>query len=157
MSITLHVIIIWIFLFERLIRAGISHATLEIQHRMRPEIAGLVCPHIYPKLLNHESVLQYENVQGVATNMYFFHHEYPEQENDELRSQSNPEEAKLVVELCRYLLKQGYCPSKITVLTTYTSQLLKLKKLMPRSQFGGVRITAVDNFQGEEMTSFYYH
>ena len=139
-----------ISLFERLIRAGISHATLEIQHRMRPEIAGLVCPHIYPKLLNHESVLQYENVQGVATNMYFFHHEYPEQENDELRSQSNPEEAKLVVELCRYLLKQGYCPSKITVLTTYTSQLLKLKKLMPRSQFGGVRITAVDNFQGEE-------
>ena len=139
-----------ISLFERLIRAGISHATLEIQHRMRPEIAGLVCPHIYPTLLNHESVLQYENIQGVTTNMYFFQHEHPEEENDELRSQSNPEEAKLVVELCRYLLKQGYCPSNITVLTTYTSQLLKLKKLMPRSEFGGVRITAVDNFQGEE-------
>ena len=139
-----------ISLFERLIRAGISHATLEIQHRMRPEIAGLVCPHIYPKLLNHKSVLQYENIQGVTTNMYFFHHEYPEVENDELRSHSNPEEAKLVVELCRYLLKQGYSHSKITVLTTYTSQLLKLKRLMPRDVFEGIRISAVDNFQGEE-------
>ena len=137
-------------LFERLIRAGISHATLEIQHRMRPEIAGLVCPHIYPKLLNHESVLRYENIQGVTTNMYFFHHDYPEVENDELRSHSNPEEANLIVELCRYFLKQGYSRSKITILTTYTSQVLKLKKLMPRSEFERVRITAVDNFQGEE-------
>ena len=137
-------------LFERLIRAGIPHATLEIQHRMRPEIAGLVCPHIYPKLLNHESVLQYEDIQGVTTNMYFFHHEYPEIESDELRSHSNEEEAKLIVGLCRYFLNQGYSPSMITVLTTYTSQLLKLKKLMPKSEFEGVRITAVDNFQGEE-------
>ena len=133
-----------------MIRAGIPHATLEIQHRMRPEIAGLVCPHIYSKLLNHESVLQYENIQGVITNMYFFHHEYPEEENDELRSHSNAEEAKLVVELCRYLLNQGYSASKITVLTIYTSQLLKLKRLMPKSEFEGIRITAVDNFQGEE-------
>ena len=139
-----------ISLFERLIKAGIPHATLEIQHRMRPEIAGLVCPHIYPKLLNHESVLQYENIQGVTTNMYFFHHEYPEEENDELRSHSNAEEAKLVVKLCRYFLNQGYSTSKITVLTTYTSQLLKLKRSMPRCDFEGVRITAVDNFQGEE-------
>ena len=139
-----------ISLFERLIRAGISHATLKIQHRMRPEIAGLVCPHIYSKLINHESVLQFENVQGVTTNMYFFHHEYLEVENDELKSHCNPEEARLVVKLCEYLLKQGYSPSKITILTTYTSQVLKLKQLMPRNEFEGVRITAVDNFQGEE-------
>ena len=137
-------------LFERLIRAGIPHATLEIQHRMRPEIAGLVCPYIYPKLLNHESVFNYKNVRGVTTNMYFFDHKYLEQENDELKSHSNEKEAKLVVALCDYFLKQGYSPSQITVLTTYTGQLLKLKPLMPRSKFQGVRITAVDNFQGEE-------
>ena len=139
-----------ISLFERLIRAGIPHATLEIQHRMRPEIAGLVCPYIYPKLLNHDSVLNYGDVRGVATNMYFFDHTYPEAENTDLKSHSNEEEAKLAVALCDYFLKQGYSPSKITVLTTYTGQLLKLKSLMPRKIFEGIRITAVDNFQGEE-------
>ena len=136
-------------LFERLIRVGIPQATLEIQHRMRPEIAGLVCPYIYSTLLNHESVLNYEEVRGVTTNMYFFDHKYPEQGNDDLRSHSN-EEAKLVVALCDYFLKQGYTPNQITVLTTYTGQVLKLKLLMPRRKFDGVRITAVDNFQGEE-------
>ena len=139
-----------ISLFERLIRVGIPHATLQIQHRMRPEIAGLVCPFIYPTLLNHDSVLQYDNVRGVTTNMYFFDHQYPEAVNDDLRSHSNVEEAKLVVELCEYFLKQDYSPSQITVLTTYTGQLLKLKPLMPKNKFEGVRITAVDNFQGEE-------
>ena len=139
-----------ISLFERLIRVGIPHATLQIQHRMRPEIAGLVCPFIYPTLLNHDSVLQYDDVRGVTTNMYFFDHQYPEAENDDLRSHSNVEEAKLVVGLCDYFLKQGYSPSQITVLTTYTGQLLKLKPLMPKIKFEGVRITAVDNFQGEE-------
>jgi len=139
-----------ISLFERLITVGIPHATLEIQHRMRPEIAGLVHPYIYPKLLNHESVLFYEDIRGVTTNMHFFDHKHPEKENDDLRSHSNEEEAKLVVALCDYFLKQGYSPSQITVLTTYTGQVLKLKSLMPRSKFEGVRITAVDNFQGEE-------
>ena len=139
-----------ISLFERLIRAGIPHATLEIQHRMRPEIAGLVHPYIYPKLYNHESVLNYEDIQGVTTNMYFFDHKYPEAENTDLKSHSNEEEAKLAVALCDYFLKQGYSPSKITVLTTYTGQLLKLKPLMPKEKFEGVRVTVVDNFQGEE-------
>ena len=139
-----------ISLFERLITVGIPHATLEIQHRMRPEIAGLVCPYIYPKIDNHESVLNYEDVRGVATNMYFFDHKYPETENTDLKSHSNEEEAKLVVALCNYFLKQGYSPSKITVLTAYIGQVLKLKSLMPRSRFEGVKITAVDNFQGEE-------
>ena len=139
-----------ISLFERLIRVGIPHAMLQIQHRMRPEIAGLVCPFIYSTLLNHDSVLQYDNVRGVTTNMYFFDHKYPEAVNDDLRSHSNVEEAELVVGLCDYFLKQDYSPSQITVLTTYTGQLLKLKPLMPKNKFEGVRITAVDNFQGEE-------
>ena len=139
-----------ISLFERLIRAGIPHATLEIQHRMRPEIAGLVCPYIYPKLLNHESLFKYEDIREIATNMYFFDHRYPEAENTDLKSHSNEEEAKLAVALCDYFLKQGYSPSKITVLTTYTGQLLKLKPLMPKEWFEGVRVTIVDNLQGEE-------
>ena len=138
-----------ISLFERLITVGIPHATLQTQHRMRPEIAGLVCPSIYPTLDNHESVLKYEHIRGVATNLHFFNHSHPETSNDE-KSHSNIEEAKLVVGLCDYFLKQDYSPSQITVLTAYTGQLLTLKSIMPRRKFEGVRVTVVDNFQGEE-------
>ena len=139
-----------ISLFERLIRAGIPHATLQTQHRMRPEIAGLVCPSIYPTLDNHESVLKYERIKGVATSLHFFNHKHPETSSGDTKSYSNVEEAKLVVGLCDYFLKQDYSPSQITVLTTYTGQLLMLKSLMPRKVYEGVRVTVVDNFQGEE-------
>lgn len=33
------------------------------QHRMRPEIAQLLCPHIYPALENHPSVLLYNDIK----------------------------------------------------------------------------------------------
>ena len=137
-------------LFERLIRNNLPHATLEIQHRMRPQIAHLVCPFIYEKLINHDNVKQYEDVKGFAKNMFFFHHEHPEIEIEHLLSHSNEYEAKFVVALCTHLLNQNYKPSQITILTAYTGQLLKIRNLMPRKHFEGVRVINVDNFQGEE-------
>lgn len=55
-----------------------------------------------------------------------------------------------MVALCRYLLKQDYKPEQITILTTYSGQLLCLRNLMPASQFAGVRVHVVDKYQGEE-------
>ena len=137
-----------ISLFERLIKNGLPHATLMIQHRMRPQIASLVCPHIYDKLENHDSVTKYKDVKGFRKNVYFFHHEEEEQQDD--LSHSNEYEADFITVLCRHLLKLGYEPDQITILTAYTGQLLKVKNKMPRDEFEGVRITNVDNFQGEE-------
>lgn len=34
-----------------------------LQHRMRPEIARLLTPHIYAELENHPSVLDYDNIK----------------------------------------------------------------------------------------------
>jgi superfamily I DNA and/or RNA helicase len=65
-------------------------------------------------------------------------------------SRSNIHEAKYLGALCRYFILQGYKRTQITVLTMYTGQLIQLKKEMPRDFFEGVRICAVDNFQGEE-------
>ena len=48
----------------------------------------------------------------------------------------------------RYLLNQDYKPDEITIIAMYTGQLLLLKSLMPRNEFNGVKITSVDNFQG---------
>ncbi len=135
-------------LFERLLRKRLQHETLQIQHRMRPEVARLVHPHIYDTLINHTSVEQYGDVKGVSKNMFFIHHELPEKQD--LLSHANEHEADYIVALCRYLLQQGYKPTQITILTPYTGQLLVIRKRMPKNEFGSLRITAVDNFQGEE-------
>ncbi|NXK65134.1 ZNFX1 protein, partial [Sylvietta virens] len=137
-------------LFERLIKVDFPFVCLKYQHRMRPEIAQLISPHIYQKLENHPSVLEYENIKGVSTNVFFVEHEVPEQEIQEGKSHQNPHEARFVVELCKYFLCQGYEPSKITILTTYTGQLFCLRKLMPAKIFEGVKVHVVDKYQGEE-------
>ena len=142
-----------ISLFERLAHNGFPLVTLGIQHRMRPEISCLVRPHIYEELEDHFSVKSYPNISGVGENLFFLNHNVPEdtKDDDDLLSYSNQFEADFVVALCRYLLKQGrYKHGQITVLTMYKGQLLKLKKKMPIDEFKGVRVAAVDDFQGEE-------
>ena len=139
-----------ISLFERLVMKQMSQATLEIQHRMRPEIAQLVCPHVYEKLLNHETVEKYPNIKGIAKNLFFLCHTEPESEHPGLLSYQNQFEADYIVSLCAHLLRLGYSPSQITILTPYVGQLLLLRDKMPKKEFEGVRITAIDNFQGEE-------
>ncbi|XP_048585567.1 NFX1-type zinc finger-containing protein 1-like isoform X2 [Nematostella vectensis] len=136
-------------LFERMVNNKIPLVCLRKQHRMRPEISKML-HHIYPDLEDHESVLNFDNIKGVSTNIFFIDHQEKEELIEEGRSRSNIHEAKYVAALCRYLILQGYERSKITVLTMYTGQLLALRKEMPKDFFEGVRVSAVDNFQGEE-------
>ena len=138
-------------LFERLVRNGFPLVTLEVQHRMRPEIASLIHPSIYDKLLNHDDVNHYENIKGVGKNLFFIDHTVPEKIlHDKDKSHANEHEADFLAALCKYLLKQGYLSSQITLLTTYRGQLLELRKKMKRVDFDGVRVAVVDDFQGEE-------
>lgn len=64
-------------------------------------------------------------------------------------SKSNLHEAKFMAALCKHFILQGYDPDKITVLTMYMGQMFLLKKEIFKT-CQGVRITCVDNFQGEE-------
>ncbi|KAK3095095.1 hypothetical protein FSP39_010254 [Pinctada imbricata] len=136
-------------LFERMINNNMDYECLKLQHRMRPQISGMM-KIIYPELKDHEVVLKYPNIKGVRANMFFIDHEYPEKMDEDQRSHSNEYEAKYIVALCRYLLLQGYNPSQITILTLYTGQLFELRSMLPKQEFQGVRVTVVDNFQGEE-------
>ncbi|KAM9361314.1 NFX1-type zinc finger-containing protein 1 [Symphorus nematophorus] len=137
-------------MFERLVKMGLPFVRLNYQHRMRPDIARLLTPHIYSELENHPSVFDYDNIKGLNTNLFFVEHNYPEEEIKDGRSHQNKHEAMFVVALCRYLILQDYKPEQITILTTYTGQLHCLRKLMPASQFSGVRVHVVDKYQGEE-------
>ena len=138
-------------LFERLVKNGLQFVTLEVQHRMRPEIAELICPHIYTTLRNAPRVCDYRDVIGTKHNVYFISHTNPEDDyRDDSLSHSNNFEAEFCIKLCKYFLKCGYRRNQITILTMYSGQLLKMKKLMPRGIFEGIKVTSVDNFQGEE-------
>ena len=136
-------------LFERMVMNGLTCHSLNTQHRMRPEISGIMRL-IYPNLVDDTSVQRYESITGVQHNVYFIDHQHPESGNEELKSHSNEHEVDFVAALCHYLLLQGYRGNSITVLTMYTGQLLKLQRCMPKDPFDGIRISSVDNFQGEE-------
>lgn len=139
-------------LFERLVRNKIPYVSLNVQHRMRPEISSLIHPSIYSNLNDHVSVTKYDHVLGVAKDVFVIDHDNLERPNrdGDVTTHVNVFEADFLVGLCRYLLKQGYHPSKITILTMYRGQLLELKRKMRRNDFEGVRVAAVDDFQGEE-------
>ncbi|XP_061687607.1 NFX1-type zinc finger-containing protein 1 [Syngnathoides biaculeatus] len=138
-------------MFERLVNMGLPFVRLNQQHRMRPEIARLLTPHIYKELENHDSVLNFDNIKGLKTNLFFVEHNQLEKQfKEEGKSHQNLHEATFVVALCRYLLLQEYKPEQITILTTYTAQFQCLRRLMPASQFSGVRVHVVDKYQGEE-------
>uniref|UniRef100_A0AAV2M8Z6 Zinc finger, NFX1-type containing 1 n=1 Tax=Knipowitschia caucasica TaxID=637954 RepID=A0AAV2M8Z6_KNICA len=137
-------------MFERLVNMELPFVRLNYQHRMRPDIARLLTPHIYSELENHPSVLDYDNIKGLNASLFFVEHTYPEKELQDGKSHQNEHEAQFVVNLCRYLILQEYKPEQITILTTYTGQLFCLRKLMPASLFSGVKVHVVDKYQGEE-------
>ena len=139
-----------ISLFERMINNKVRCECLEHQHRMRPEISKIIRL-FYPTLKDDESVHNRPDIKGIASNVYFISHTCPEANDEDNTSHSNEHEAHFLVALCRYLLKQEYKPSQITVLTTYSAQMFLLRRLMPKdSEFHGVNVTVVDNYQGEE-------
>ena len=140
-----------ISMFERLVMNNFPHATLKVQHRMRPEISALVSRHIYSGILrDDESTLNYPVVQGMKLNMFFIDHSQPEQPNSDIKSPSNEHEATFLAALCKYILQQGYSPHQITVITPYVGQMFMLREIFREKLISEVRITPIDGYQGEE-------
>nr|CAD7194778.1 unnamed protein product [Timema douglasi] len=118
-----------ISLFERMLKNGMHCELLKVQHRMRPEIAKMIVPAIYPELFNHESVLGFDNIMGISKSVFFVTHNHYEEKVEDSASHRNIYEADYVLALCRHLLMQGYPPDKITILTTYSRQMFHLKSV----------------------------
>ena len=62
-------------LFERMVNVGLQCETLNVQHRMRPEIAALM-KHIYDDLENYKTEKDYEDIRGMKKNMFFVNHSH---------------------------------------------------------------------------------
>lgn len=137
-------------LFERMVMNGLHCHTLDVQHRMRPEIANLVCPSIYKVLHNHDSVKLYPDVRGIDAPLYFVTHDHRETESQD-RSKENQFEAEYLILLARYLTLNNYDASRITIIAAYSGQWFVLRALKKRYHIlRDMRICILDNFQGEE-------
>lgn len=114
-------------------------AQLEVQRRMRPDVSTLIRETIYPKLIDHSSIIALPDVVGMRKNVFWLDHNHLEDEKESVihhsKSRSNDWEIKMVHALVRHIVRQGtYSSSEIAVLTPYTGQLQKLRAAL-RSDF----------------------
>jgi hypothetical protein len=97
---------------------------------MRPETSQLV-RRVYPKLEDHESVVNLPNVVGMRNNLFWLDHRCDEDSRDDgsrVKSHSNQWEVDMATALVRHLVRQGeYKSTDIALLTPYTGQLRKLR------------------------------
>ena len=143
-------------LFERLIGAGLAHKTLEMQHRMRPDISSIARHMTYPYLRNHPSVEGRDAVRGLATNVIFVNHTHPEKQASEddsfsckTLSKVNEFEAAMCVQIVHFLLLQGYEPRQIVILVPYLGQLKVISDLLMAQEI----ITSLDERDAEDLLS----
>jgi hypothetical protein len=121
-------------MFERLVKERrTEHCELSTQRRMRPEIADLIRHTLYKQLRDHAVVLNHPPApRGFDQPVWFLDHEHREASDQGSSSKSNVWEAEMAVALVRYVVRQGYKPHEIAVLTPYVGQLQLLRRLLSK-------------------------
>ncbi|EPY25188.1 hypothetical protein AGDE_11976 [Angomonas deanei] len=147
--------------FERLAQT-IPPICLSEQRRMHPQLSVLVRPFYLPQpLMDHPSLLNRpfvtssgalvtDGVPGLAERVYFWRHDYPEEDAPGSRSKINARELRMVQQLVRHLVSQGVLQSSITVITPYLGQCRVLRSVIRLSYLPDVRVSTVDLYQGDE-------
>ncbi|PKC03010.1 hypothetical protein RhiirA5_452565 [Rhizophagus irregularis] len=128
-------------LFERLVKGDnavkIEKARLLTQRRMRGEISDLIRHTLYPNLIDGDNTTDYENVRGAQHNVYFIDHRNLEDHSGReyaIKSHVNIYEVKMVVEMVKYFVRNGYTkPDDIAVLTPYLGQMIKIRDALAKS------------------------
>ena len=140
-----------ISMFERLINNNIQYSPLIYQRRMKSIFADFVRI-IYGDNLykDHPDINNKEKVKGMKYDMFIITHNKSENEIEEIKSKFNIYEAKYLVNLCVYLLKQGYKNNQITILTFYKEQARRIKLFLRNMNISNIRVSSIDNYQGEE-------
>jgi superfamily I DNA and/or RNA helicase len=129
-------------LFERLVNGDnairIEKTQLLTQRRMRKvEISDLIRKTLYPNLIDGDNTAKYPNVCGAQHNVYFIDHRNPEDNTGgdfAMKSHVNKYEVKMVVEMVKYFVRNGYNkPEDIAVLTPYLGQMIKIRDALSKS------------------------
>ncbi|KAI5895259.1 uncharacterized protein SCHCODRAFT_01088480 [Schizophyllum commune H4-8] len=116
-------------LMERLADNGAPMSLINVQRRMRTNIADYPRLILYPTLSDHPLVEQYPDVQGMRQNVFFFTHTHQENGEKDSVSKFNMFEVEIIRDLVIYFLKQGPYTGKgdIAVLCAYLGQLQKVR------------------------------
>ena len=137
-------------LLERAIEAGLNPQKLTIQYRMHPKICELVSKLFYNQKLETGPILR-ENKSPCI----WFDAPFNEVEHKR-RGYSNPEEAKKVAEVIKYLIRTC-STAKIFVITFYNKQRLEISKtlednseLKEKLAKDQISVLSVDKCQGSE-------
>ncbi|KAG8911359.1 hypothetical protein FRC01_005756, partial [Tulasnella sp. 417] len=120
-------------LMERLSTTGLPMSQLDVQRRMRPQIADLHRCTLYPALKDHALVQAPPSVSGMRKDVFFLDHRHAEETGgDDSVSKTNTYEAKMIKDLVLYFIKQGKYtkPGSIVVLCAYLGQLAKVQSLL---------------------------
>lgn len=107
--------------------------TLLTQRRMRPEISHLLRQTLYRNLRDGQNVFQHPPLSGFQNSLWFFDHNWPENQTDD-QSSTNKLEAEMVLQLVKYAMRHGYIGERLAVITPYVGQLLLLKKIFSNSR-----------------------
>ncbi|KAF4999787.1 hypothetical protein FDECE_11397 [Fusarium decemcellulare] len=147
-------------LFERLVKLNLPYSMLRTQRRMVPAVREVVNT-FYPRLEDHHTVYDPRirpPIPGMGErSLFWFNHGWPEVQNVNDFSYSNPNEAEIISRFVRYLVQNGTQPSEITLLTYYKGQVSQLFEMLRRdpvlSNLNPTKkwsVRTVDSFQGEE-------
>ena len=143
-------------MFERLVVAGMPHTTLNVQHRMRPEISTLVRSLTYPELEDAPKTKERASLRGFQDNVIFVSHDQPElnaeaiadhRDEDQKSSKENEYEVDMVLKCVRYLGQQGYSTNNMVILTPYLGQLFRLVKTLSRLEDSDPWLNDLDSFE----------
>ncbi|PRP78349.1 hypothetical protein PROFUN_11389 [Planoprotostelium fungivorum] len=110
---------------------------LTTQRRMRSEIAQLMRVTLYPQLEDGDNVKGYPHVRGMSHDVWFYNHNWREDEGGDKSSHSNTMEAEELLSTLQGLLDRGYRPHQLAILTPYTGQVLKLREMMKKRRMNG--------------------
>lgn len=119
-------------LFERLIHKKYPVTTLEVQHRMRPEISQFL-RRTYLTLRDHDNTKRRDSIKGTSSNVAFIDHRELEQaDKDGVMAANSSKVNMFEVEMCakmvKYFLQQGYKAEDLVILTPYLGQLVQLRR-----------------------------
>lgn len=127
-----------ISLFERIATSGFFPVSkLCTQRRMHTTISQIPRETLYPYLIDSPTVMSPPDCpRGFQTPLFFVTHREHEHDptNERLTSFKNFHEGEFLCALARYVIRQGYEPHQIAILTPYVGQLLLFREILLREK-----------------------
>ena len=142
-------------IIQRLIQNQIPYITLQSQRRMKlifvefiKIIYGQDCTDIFKDYTFVDNNIK---VKGITKDIFFINHNMIEQNcYDKPYNEKNEYEAKYIVKLAQYLLKQGYKSDDIVILTFYDDQVTLIKEYRNKLGLKELKVKTIENYHGEE-------